>query len=586
MLSAGAVRARWRQFQRSGNTGDVRVGVAATFTADTLAPLVGGSLLEHGVEAELVLAPFNQLWQVCLDPQGILGKCDAIVLAWRIEDIMEAEAIAFLSGEEGAGARVLEKVSALAEAVTSLRAAQAGAIVLAVPAVPVTLPAHLQELQAGQGLGALHRLVCSAWLEKLAGVAGSFWWDLDAVQRETGWSASADFRQWYLYRQPFSESFLLQAAQLLARVLRARVQPPRKCVVLDGDNTLWGGIVGEDGIEGVQLGDDFPGSAYRDFQRLLQQWRKTGTLLAIASKNNAAEVWELFAKHSGMVLQPTDFAAFRIDWNDKAANLSALARELNLGLDSFVFVDDNPIEIEFVRQALPEVLGVLLPEDPAEILPTLRALPCFDRLEVTREDRARADMMQAEQQRQTLAAAGTREDFLRALQLQVRFFAAGDGELGRVAQLINKTNQFNLTTRRRTAEEVRALAASPAHRVYAVEVGDRFGSYGLTGVVIAERRPQEQAWRVDTFLLSCRVLGRQVETALLAGLAAEAAADGARELHASFIPTAKNAPAADFLPRHGFVEEGGKWSLPVTAAPPIDPAVQFERSRAEHGNAA
>jgi FkbH-like protein len=564
--TAGEARALWRQWMRGTERGagkPLRLGLAATFTAEPLAPLLGAALLAEGFAPELRVGPYNQLFQVCLDPEPHLGACDAIVLLWRMEELLEsAEA-----------PRPEEQLELLQRALRGLRAKFAGAIIVNTPAFPTTWPEDLRDPGNASGLGALHRRLVDAWLKMVSEVEGMRVWDLDALQRQAGLAASSDARQWYLYRQPFADRFLWEMGQGIARLLAALHRPPRKCLAVDGDNTLWGGIIGEDGIEGVQIGEDFPGSAHRDLQRLLLRRRAEGVLLALVSKNNEPEVRALMEGHSGMLLRPADFAAWRVNWRSKSENLVELARELNLGLESFVFLDDNPLEIESMRAALPQVLCVQLPEDPAEWLAALRGLTCFDRLEVTREDRERTGMMQVEQTRQAVAARMDEAEFLRSLGLKVSVFRAGPGELERVAQLINKTNQFNLTTRRRTLEEVRALAASAEYGVYGVRIEDRFGAYGLTGVAVVRREVARKVWAIDTFLLSCRVLGRQVETAVLAVLAGEAAAAGAEWIEAEFVPSAKNAPAAGFLGEHGFREgENGWWKIAVAetgAAPPF-----------------
>jgi FkbH-like protein len=287
-------------------------------------------------------------------------------------------------------------------------------------------------------------------------------------------------------------------------------------------------------------------------------------------------VWEVFEKHSGMALKREHISAWQINWEPKSDNIPKIAKSLNIGIDSLVFIDDNPMEIDYMRAAHPQVHSVIMPEEPADILPTMRSLALFDRLEITREDRGRAEMMRAEQERERAGEHLSKDDFLRSLGLRVEFFEAPPEELDRIAQLINKTNQFNLTTIRRSVDEVRVLAAAPMHRVYGLRVADKFGDYGLTGVAILERSPERARWTIDTLLLSCRVLGRQVETAFLAGIAAEAQADGAGELFAAFVPTAKNAPAASFLPDHGFVVgEGHSWRIAISAVPAVPACIQL-----------
>ena len=344
--------------------------------------------------------------------------------------------------------------------------------------------------------------------------------------------------------------------------------------MLDCDNTLWGGIIGEDGLEGIEIGTEYPGSAFRDFQRLLLHWRKQGIFIALLSKNNEADVWEVFNNHNAMLLKRTDISAWQINWLPKAENMALIANALNIGLDSLVFVDDNPMEISYMQQAQPEVISILLPEDPADILSTLQKVTLFDRLEVTEEDLARVDMMRAELDREELGAKMSKEKFLETLDLKIEFFQAGPDELGRVTQLINKTNQFNLTTIRKTLDEVRALANSPNHRVYALRVTDNFGEYGLTGAILIDISADRQTWTISNLLLSCRVLGRGVEAGMLASLAADAATEGAVEFIATFIPTKKNAPASTFLPDCGFKPDGAHWRLVLSDAPTLPSFVE------------
>ena len=558
----------------------LRIGLAASFTAEPLVPFLGAPLVEAGLPPEIKVGPYNQLFQVCFDPAGHFGADrDTIVLLWKMEDLMGDEIGAFCKGDASAYPKCLEKAALLAQAVGALRSAFSGAIVVNLPPFPAALPAWGLDLGNPLGLGALHRAVVTAFADQASRVEGVRLLDLDALQRQFGIAGSFDPRSAYLYRQPFGEKFLLELGVLLSRLLSASRRAPRKCVVLDCDNTLWGGVVGEDGVDGIQIGDEFPGSAYRDFQKLLLHWRSQGVLLALASKNNEADVWEVFEKNGGMLLKREHISAWRINWEPKAENIPGIAADLNIGVDSLVFLDDNPMEIGYMREARPEVASYALPEEPADIVTALRALADFDRLEVTKEDRERAEMMQAERQRDALVGHLSKDDFRKALGLKIDFFRAAPADLDRIAQLINKTNQFNLSTIRRSLDEVRTLAASDAHRIYGVKVSDKFGEYGLTGVLVAERVPAGKKWVVDTFLLSCRVLGRGVETALLAAVADDARADGAATLDAAFVPSAKNAPAALFLPNHGFQAAGeNQWRIALADVPPVPGEIALERS--------
>jgi FkbH-like protein len=541
-----------------------------------LVPFVGAALLANGIVPEFAVGPYNQLFQTCLDPQASFGgPTDVVVLLWRLEDLMLDEMTGFTGGDAGALPRARDKLAAFGGAIRQLRGSFPGMVVVGAPPYPTHATADLLALDNAGGLGGFQRALVGQFVDEMTRIDGVYLVDLDAVQRQVGFAAAHDPRHWYLYRQPFSDRFLNALGRQLGRMVFASRRAAKKCVVLDADNTLWGGIVGEDGIDGIQIGDEFPGSAYRDFQKLLLSWRQHGIFLAVASKNNEADVWEVFDKHGGMVLRREHLSAWQIGWLPKAEGIPAIANSLNIGTDSLVFIDDNPMEIAYMREARPEVTCVQVPEDPAEIVATMRALTLFDQLEVTDEDRKRADMMRAERDREVLGAQISHADFLHALDLKVDLFRAKPEDLGRITQLINKTNQFNLTTIRRTLDGVRALANSDDWRLYGLRVTDKFGEYGLAGVIVIKISDDRQHWTIDSLMLSCRVLGRGVETALIGGLADDARAQGAVEFVGSYLPTAKNALCKSFLADQGFTAIGGEeWHLALSDAPAVPAHIQ------------
>jgi FkbH-like protein len=573
-LTCKAAKRLWRDHEaraaEDGSAG-LHIGIAASFTANTLVQFFGAHLLGEGFAPRFSVGQYNQLFQVCTDPVAAFdGPCDVVVILWRLEDLMPDEIDRAADGDDGATLRAAEKVASLAAAIRHLRTIFSGTLIVGVPPLPTGLPTAALAVDNAAGLPAFHRTMAGQFVDLLKTVDGVSLVELDAVLHTVGLRASYDARQWYLYRLPFSEAFVFETGVMLGRVVVASRRAAKKCIVLDCDNTLWGGVVGEDGIDGIAIGEEFPGSAFRDFQKLLLNWRSRGVLLAVASKNNEADVFEVFDKHSGMALRREHISAWQVNWRPKSENIALIAESLNIGTDSLVFIDDNPMEIEYMRSAHPEVTSILLPPEPEEILTTLQRLAVFDRIEISDEDRKRADMMRAEQGREAFASQLSHDEFLRALALRLDVFIAQPEDLGRITQLINKTNQFNLTTRRRTLDEMRALARSPDHRIYGLRVSDKFGEYGLTGAVVIEMSADRRIWNVDTLLLSCRVLGRGVETGLVAALAADARATGAAEFLASFFPTKKNAPAAGFLPDHGFSPAGdNQWRLRLSDAADI-----------------
>jgi len=408
-------------------------------------------------------------------------------------------------------------------------------------------------------------------LRKLAAEhRGIYILDYDALVARHGREQWGDERKWLTVRLPISAANLVHMAQEWMKFLAPLAGREAKCVAVDLDNTLWGGIIGEDGMAGIQVGPEYPGAAYQALQRALLDLSQRGILLAVSSKNNPQDALEVLRDHPGMLLRPEHFAAVRINWNDKAQNLREIANELNIGLDAIAFLDDNPVERQQVREALPEVMVVELPADAMQYARTVRDCPVFERLVLSEEDRQRGHYYAAERQRTALEqSADSRDDFYRSLAQEAEIAPVNSLTLARVAQLTQKTNQFNLTTKRYTEQQIGERAKCPGWRVLSIQVRDRYADNGLVGVAITH--DQGAVCEIDTFLLSCRVIGRTVEIALLASLAEEARARGARRLEGWFFPTKKNAPAQDFYRNHGFqllseTPAGQLWGLDLADA--------------------
>ena len=421
--------------------------------------------------------------------------------------------------------------------------------------------------------------------QKLASLCGTIadcvFFDVDHLAARHGRAAWRDERMFLASRLPVSAACFSIYSRGLVRSLSALYRAPRKVLCTDLDNTLWGGVLGEDGPEGIASGSAFPGNCYLEYQKHLKQLSSRGILLAIVSKNNEADVLEAFQIRSAdLGISLDDFVATRINWNEKSDSIRELAKELSLGLDSFVFVDDNPVECESIRQQLPEVAVVEAPvQEPWKLLDLLSSQPFFDAPVVTDDDLNRLNEYKAQAQRTELAnSAGSRDEFLASLGIVCTFLSALDAPLARSVQLLAKTNQFNLTTRRHSAADVENFAASPGGQAVAVRVRDRFGDAGVVGLALA--RTQGDSCSIDSLLLSCRVIGRGIETALLAHLAGKAIKSGATRLIGEFIPTKKNAPCADFYLDHGFTKdtsprntqpESGFYQLDLTASAPMSP---------------
>jgi len=358
-----------------------------------------------------------------------------------------------------------------------------------------------------------------------------------------------DPRLWYASKTPFSLDLFKLAAADLSAAIRGMDGGAKKLLVLDLDGTLWGGVVGDDGWEALRVGGHDPvGEAYRDFQSAVRALTRRGVVLGIVSKNHEAVALNALRSHPEMVLRTEDFAGWRINWQDKARNIVDLAQELNLGLDAVVFIDDNPVERDRIRQALPEVLVPQWPSNPAYYCAALAALDCFDGPVVSAEDRARTAMYVADRERKRLRqdALGL-EDWLQSLQLTLEVERLGESNLPRAAQLLNKTNQLNLSTRRLSAAEFMAWSGQDDHVALVFKVTDKFGDYGLVGIGTLALEPDHKSAQIVDFVLSCRAMGRKVENAIIAVLASSARAAGANRLVAQYIPTPKNAPCLEVL---------------------------------------
>jgi FkbH-like protein len=389
--------------------------------------------------------------------------------------------------------------------------------------------------------------------------------DVEFLSARRGTLDAWDARGWFESKQPYSPALLLDMAREAAHSIVSLRRSPKKVVVLDLDNTLWGGVIGEDGLDGIEIGDTSPrGEAFKAFQEYLLSLTRRGILLAVCSKNDHEKAIEPFEKHPEMVLRMKDFVVFKANWRPKSENILEIAAELNLGLDSVVFVDDNPAEVEIVRQFAPEVEAVMIGDDPSEFVGLLQDARFFEPVNITTEDLGRMRQYKQETQRQDLLASvtdmGAYLESL-AMEAEVREFRSVD--VPRISQLINKSNQFNLTTRRRTETEVQAIMADPQYFGFTVRLADRFGDYGLISVVIGT--VADGTLEIDTWLMSCRVLKRQVEEEVLNEIVRLARASGCSRIKGMYKPTARNGMVKGHYPALGF-----------TALPSSETVLEFE----------
>ena len=376
--------------------------------------------------------------------------------------------------------------------------------------------------------------------------------DLEFLSARRGTADSADDRAWFESKQVGSSDFVADCAREIAHLVVAPFRSPAKVIVLDLDNTLWGGVIGDDGVDGIVLGDTGAvGEAYKALQHLMASFKSRGLLLAVASKNDQDKAIEPFRVHPEMALRLDDIVSFQANWGPKPDSIRAIALELGLGLDSFVFIDDNPAEIEHVRQVLPEVACILLDDDPASRLAQVRDSRLFDITALTPEDAARSEQYRVAAQRQHLQLeTHSFDDYLESLEMSAEIHRFRTSDVARIAQLISRSNQFNLTTIRRGEPELLALMADPSVQPFSMRLRDRFGDYGLIAVVIGVIRDAELV--VDTWLMSCRVLKRQVEEEVFNELLRLARDHGVGTIRGVYLPTKKNGMVRDLYATLGF----------------------------------
>ena len=513
-------------------TSPFRFAIAATFTAEPLRRVIAFWARPLNAQFDIRFAPYNQITQAILDPGSELSSNThgVNVILSRLEDLGQFE-----QGPDSL-ARLEENTG---ELVRQVRAAVPS---LAAPLIFCWCPSSPAFLETPERQAFKKRMTAfiSAALDDTPGVQFLHY---EQVDRLYPVESPHDPDGERLGKIPYTDLYYCALGTALVRSAHALFMPPFKVAALDCDNTLWSGICGEDGCEGVFL--DEPRRALQEF---MVEQREAGMLLTMASKNNEQDVLETFAAHPEMPLQLRHFAAWRLNWQSKAENLVSLADELKLGLDSFIFIDDNPKECAELSGALPEVLTLALPADIERTPEFLRHVWAFDHPLVTEEDRNRSVYYEQQQEfGAEVRRAASLEEFMATLDLRVAIQPLTAPKVPRAAQLTQRTNQFNLTTIRRSEPEMRSLKD-----VFTVDVSDRFGDYGVVGVIVCEEQPDTLS--VDTFLLSCRVLGRGVEHRVAAFLGQTAAARGLSNVVFRYERTARNSPARDFLEGVGFGE--------------------------------
>ena len=512
----------------------MRVALLSNVTVDLLAGMLRKS-------AEVYLPPGFDTWQqeMIIPGSGLYEfRPDAVVVLLH--------AGFYDWSDFGSGLRMIDEWCGAFSAVTTT-----------LPGVPVFISSLDISIRAHYGAELRFEGKIESYLiEKIQGLhsdgANAYILPVKDVVTDLGRRNFYSDKMWYVGSMPYSIKGLSAVNELILRYVSVTKGMKKKCMAVDLDNTLWGGVIGEDGVWGLQLSKHKEGQRYYDTQKILKKMKDQGVMLAILSKNNAEDVEPVY-KHPDMVLQHEDFVAEAINWDSKSANIRQLARDLNIGLDSFVFLDDNPAERERMKAECPEVSVIEFPKDSSQLPAAVERAynDFFLSLEVTGEDTKKTAMYRDELRRKAeMLVSASAEKFFEKLEMVMDIHYMKDGEIKRVTQLINKTNQFNVTTKRYSEEEVLSLASSDGSDIITVHMSDKYGNQGLVAVLILKYEGDGAV--IDTFLMSCRVMGRNAEVEIMSNAKRLLEKKGIREIRAMYLKTAKNAPVAGLFEKLGF----------------------------------
>ncbi|OXE35927.1 MAG: hypothetical protein CGW95_10860 [Phenylobacterium zucineum] len=573
------ITARIEQLWPNRKLPEYRIAFLRSYTLEPALPLLAAEAALSGCRIATWVGGFNAYAQDILTDQGELydHHPDAIVLAVDGHDIAPEIWGNFGQFDEDELREGCKQASSLLiNMIDQLRNRTDASIIVHGMAMPKHRSGGLlDDRRTFSQIDAIYMLNRTLRLASLDRT-GVYFLDMDELQGRHGRANWGDARKFATTRMPMSISALPVQAREWWRRLRPLALPPAKVLVLDLDNTLWGGTVGEDGPEGLKLSDEHPGVYFKNFQKAIADISRRGVLLAIASKNNPSDAMHVLEQNPHMILRPDSFSALRINWQPKPQNLIEIAEELNLGLDSLVFVDDNPAECEAVRLALPEVEVIQLPSDPASYADLILSVLSLERAFASLEDTQRAQFYSQDKARRELAGNyASIDDFLSALDIRIAISPLTKDTLSRASQLTQKTNQLNTTTRRLSEAEMAAFVAVAHQEVFTLRSWDKFGDNGIVGVAMTSIL----GTRCDIigFMLSCRVIGRGIETAFLSWIGRWARSHGALTLEGEFIATKKNAPAEKIFENAGFTcistrDSASTWRYDISNSGPETPA--------------
>ena len=540
----------------------INVGILASFSLNGLEETLRVKCAQKGIDCRTYVGDYNQYNQEIFKSDSKLFQFNP-QLTFLILDIRHILGELYFSPYSISASERKEfvetKVDEIKKLVETFLDNSNSKLVITNFQIPVYSPYGINEQKEDFGMKQLVYEINNKIRHELKDQPLVFIYDFNEFVMKFGEYNVFNYQDYFFGDIKISIDYIPKFADELLGYVNAVMGITKKCIVLDLDNTLWGGVIGEDGFDNIKLGDDAVGRSFVEFQKRLLALNQRGIILAINSKNNFEDAMEVIKKHPSMILREDNFACMKINWNDKVTNLQEISKELNIGLDSMVFFDDDLINQEFVKTSLPEVLVAELPNDSSQFAQIITKMKEFDVLKITEEDVKRNEMYSVQKKRTELKNKIVDfDEFLKQMNIEVNIKKADSFTIPRISQLTLKTNQFNLTTKRYQQEEISSFSSDKDRIVECVQVSDKFGDNGITGVYIIEKKDSKE-WIIDTFLLSCRIMGRKVEEAMLYQIIDKAKKLGIKRIKGKFIPTKKNKPAENFYSDCDFKKEEDYW---------------------------
>lgn len=553
------------KFLKNSNKPDLKIGILRNITVDNYLPLLKYLLSKENFNVNIKQGEYDVIMQEVLDPGMPINqfRADILVIFLNIKQIAPNIYYKYtsLSDEEILGEKeyILDYIQKLFEAINKNSSSRIIFNLFELPGDPAL---DISEIQNSNGQRNLIDQINKSVIKLSKECNDVYFTDLNLVKERLGINNYYDKRYWYIGKAPYSLEALKKIAIEHLKIIRALYGKTKKCLVVDCDNTLWGGIIGEDGLENIKIGKTYPGNMFLDFQRQVLNLLNKGVILAICSKNNESDVLNVLENHPDMLLRKKHFSCIYANWNNKAENIKNISLELNIGLDSIVFIDDSEFECNLVKEQIEEVTVINLPKEIYKYAETIETCGLFDKLQYTKEDKKRGDLYRTNVDRNKYKTNfSDLYSYYQSLEMKIEIEPVDDFSVSRVSQLTQRTNQFNLTTKRYSEDDIIQFMNSECYEVLLLKLTDKFGEMGIVGLQILDYKHKDEA-KIDSFMMSCRIIGRGVENAFLKTGVDKCIKKNYQKIEGCYIKSNKNALVSNFYLNSGFKEissEGNKY---------------------------